>query len=241
MLGAALSVVVAVCAMIAWPQPLFAYGIESAGLKVYSDRPIPENQGRAFLRDVAALLEKSPLPRQAGPYSLFIANDSWRRRLVFLWASRTGGVVFYPVSFRHGFLSGADFGKGALISPAGTVIRPPRTLAYYGAHELTHVITGQHVGTARFHLMPRWVREGLADYVGLRDGMMPEALAHALDSGLTDQQVWDRYGFYARYRLLVAYFLEREKWSREKLMRSSMSYEQARAMVHAGLANPVKP
>ena len=234
--GTAVAITLVCAAIIAWPQPLFAYGLSAAGIEVRSDRPIPAAEGEKFLREVASLLDRSPLKRRAHPYTLYVANDSWRRRLVFLWLSGAGGVVFYPVSSRHGFLSGADFARGALVHSSGKVVRAPRTLAYYGAHELTHVVTGQQLGTVRFHLMPQWAREGFADYVALRDGTRIEELAKVLDGNLAKQDIWDRYGYYARYRLLVAYLLEREKWPVSRLLQTRMTYEEARTLLRNGLA-----
>ena len=44
---------------------------------------------------------------------------------------------------------------------------PPRTLTYYGVHELTHLTHMAAIGRLNYLLQPTWVREGLADYAAL--------------------------------------------------------------------------
>jgi hypothetical protein len=49
------------CALIAWPDPLFAFTLGTGKIVVASDRPIPAMGGERFLHDCERLLERSPL------------------------------------------------------------------------------------------------------------------------------------------------------------------------------------
>lgn len=156
-----------ICGVIAHPEPLFAHVMSGKMLRVYSDEPIDEEGGRAFIGEAEALLAKWPFAHQQRVYRVFVANSSWRRLLLFTYNFGSGGVAYCVISGRNAFLSGADFSHGRLMAPSGAVMPPPRTLAYYSAHEVTHLLTGEQVGAYGFVAMPVWISEGIADYVAL--------------------------------------------------------------------------
>jgi hypothetical protein len=143
--------------LIVWPDPLFAFSLGTGKIIVASDRPIPSAGGERFLRDCDGLLERSPLKAKARQYRVYITNEDWRQRLFFLPHPKAWGVA-YSLFGGPAFLSGVDFETGRVVH-SGYVGTPPRTLAWLCAHELTHVIVGEHVGLAHFRV-PRWAWEG---------------------------------------------------------------------------------
>jgi hypothetical protein len=154
-------------ALIVWPDPLFAYSLRTGKIILASDRPIPSAGGERFLRDCERLLERSPLKPKGRQYRVYVTNADWRQRLFFLPSPKAWGLAYtYPFG-GHAFLSGANFDTGRVLH-WGYVGTPPRTLAWLCAHELTHVVAAEHIGLARF-LVPKWVWEGLADYVGIEN------------------------------------------------------------------------
>jgi hypothetical protein len=226
-----------VCGLIIYPKPLFAYTLAGKSLRVYSDEPIDEQGGRAFLAGAEAVLAKWPLAPQQKTYDIFVTNSRWRRALLFTYNFDAGGVVYYFPSGRNAFLSGADFPAGTLIAPSGFVPPPPRTLVYYGAHEVAHLLTGEAVGMLRFARLPVWIREGLADYVAMEGARDFPELAKAV-GGLKEWppiEVIHRFGVYPKYRLLVAHFIEREGWSIRQLLNADLSFEKADARFAAAL------
>jgi hypothetical protein len=140
----AVAVLVAV-ELILWPAPLFAYPARSSKIVVASDQPIPAAGGERLLRDCERLLARSPLKAESSQYHVYVTNEAWRHRLFFLPAPSAGGVAYYYGLGGDAFLSGANFETGRLIK-WGYVTTPPRTLAYFCAHELTHIIVGEHLG-----------------------------------------------------------------------------------------------
>lgn len=218
-----------VAGLIAYPDPLFAYESSGAKVRVLSDKPIDEAGARAMMADVEGRLNRSPLPLGAGPYTLFVATDFWWRRLLFTYQYDAGGVAYYPLARKHAFLSGADFARDRLISPSGTVINPPRTLGYYGTHELAHVLTGERVGGIQIHLLANWIKEGLADYCALGSPGDLRAFDQVLGRAPITVEQMKRYGVYPRYRMLVTYFLDEKKWPLDKLFRENMSEDAALA------------
>jgi hypothetical protein len=230
-----------VCGLIIHPRPLFAYSLSGNMIELYSDAPINEAGGRAFIRETEAILAKWPVNpgSQADSVTLFVVNSAWRRRILFTNRQAVGGLVYFPLSGANAFLSGADYEKGLLIAPSGNVMQPPRTLAYYGAHEAAHLLTGRQVGAFGYVTMPQWICEGVADYVALEGASDYAALAEAASAlqGETPLAVINRFGVYPKYRLLVGYFLDRKGWSLEQLLHSTMSLEEA----ERGFAAQVNP
>lgn len=202
-------------------------------LVIASDRPIVQPAGDRVLQSCMALVQRSGLPMARQEYKLFVTNDSWRHNLFFAGAPQAGGVVYYIFS-RHGFLSGADFNSGQLLKN-GIAIRPPRSLAYYCAHELTHVLTGDHVGRLANLQIPDWVKEGLADYVAIEPRVPFAELDRILGDKPIDLAMMQEYGVYPRHRLLVTYFLDQRRWTMEELLATRLSQDEVIRMMRAGL------
>jgi hypothetical protein len=135
------------CTLIAWPDPLFAFTLGSGKIVVASDRPIPAMGGERFLHDCERLLERSPLKAGGHRYRVYVTNENWRQRLFFLADPKAWGLAYGLAG--TAFLSGADFETGRVVH-WGYVGTPPRTLAYLCAHELTHLVTFEHLGLAFF-------------------------------------------------------------------------------------------
>jgi hypothetical protein len=192
-------------------------------LQLWSDQPFDAAKANDVLADAERRIARSPLPLGSGPHRVFIANAEWRRRLVFLWNQGAGGVNYYPL--RNMFIRHADVDGDRVFGNTGAV-PPPRTLAYFAAYEVGHSLIGERIGALANHRLPRWIREGLADYIGFGAQVDIDALTRALiaDEVRMNPQ---RTGLYARYRLLVAYFLEREGWSVDRLLASNLAQEEA--------------
>lgn len=217
------------CALIAWPDPLFAFSLGTGRIVVASDRPIPSAGGEQFLRDCERLLERSPLKAKSRRYRVYVTNENWRQRLFFLWGPKAWGLAYALAG--TAFLSGANFETGRVVH-WGYVGTPPRTLAWLCAHEVTHLITFEHLGLAHFR-MPQWAFEGLADYVGIENRESFEQLRDALGDRPVDIPMMVKYGSYPRYRLLVTFFLERKGWSVDKLLHTRLTAEEANAIMRA--------
>lgn len=161
--GAALAVaMLAFASLIAWPDPLFAFSLGAGKIVVASDRPIPATGGERLLRDCEKLPERSPLTAEGRQYHLYVTNEDWRHHLFFLLNPNASGLTYYYGLGGDAFLTGANFETGRLVK-WGYANTPPRTLAYYCAHELTHIVTGAHVGMVGLLRLPERVREGIAD------------------------------------------------------------------------------
>ena len=63
-------------ALLAYPQPLFAHELTSAGVTVHATRPIPEAM-KATLERVRARLDRSPLNAGTRDVHVFICHSPW--------------------------------------------------------------------------------------------------------------------------------------------------------------------
>ena len=233
--GLVLGLGATVAAVLAYPEPLYAYSVSAGRLSIHSDRPFAVQAGRAVLTDVERRLAAAP-PGLADPestYRIFVSNDESRRRLTFLWNYGAGGVNYYPISGSV-FIRQADIDRDRLTRSDGSDVPPPRTLAYYGGHEIGHSLIGRRVGAIANWRLPVWIREGLADYIGFGGDVDIEALTAQLRAGDRDLDPAAS-GLYARYRLLVAFMLDREGWSADQLLASRMPQGEAERRLLAGI------
>jgi hypothetical protein len=228
--AACIGAVLLFVAVILWPDPLFAYSASDGRITIKSDNPIAAAGSDQLLRDCEALLARSPMKAEGPQYRIYVTNEAWRQRLFFA-INRDAHGLAYPGG--SAFLSGADFEHGRLIHN-GYVPPPPRTLAYYCAHELTHEITAEH-GYSSFRV-PTWAFEGFADYVGIEKRQSFEELQRLVGDRPADIPMMVRYGGYPRYRLLVTYFLEKKGWSVDQLFQSRLTEDEANALMRAGSA-----
>jgi hypothetical protein len=217
--GLTLAVIATAATIVAYPEPLFAYHLQQGRLELWSDRPFEEEAGRRVLADVERRLSASSLNRPGERFRIFTASEPWRRRLVFLWNDGAGGVA-YGVFSGNVFLRASNVEANVLYGPSGVPAAAPRTLAYYAAHEIGHSLTVRETGLQRYFSLPRWVREGVADYIGLAGDIDIPALARKLREGAAELDP-ARSGRYSRYHLLVAFLVKEKGWSLQDILRAN--------------------
>lgn len=234
-LGAGFVVVGAIITLLAFPEPLYAYHVEEGRLRLYSDHPFDPARGRAILDDVERRLDEAPpaLADPASVYRIFVTNEDWRKRLFFLWSYGVGGLNYYPLAGGV-FVRQSDIDNDRVLKSNGTPVAPPRTLAYYTAHEIGHSLIARHVGALANWRLPAWQREGMADFIGYGGDVDIAALIRAFRAGDPDLDP-KRSGTYSRYRLLVAYFLKHEGWSVDRLLASGVTRAEAEHRLMVGM------
>ncbi len=123
---AIVTVAVAYVVLLAYPQPLFAYQLEHAGIRVYATTPIPDAM-RTTLERVRARINRSPLIDSAEHQEVFICNTPWVFALFARTNYKVGGVA--NAIGRHVFLRESDMSGDRLISPGGQPVAPDRPLS----------------------------------------------------------------------------------------------------------------
>ena len=222
-----------ISALLNWPELLIGHHISEGRLELWSDRPFTIASGREVLRAVEHRLKKSPLPAGDRVRRVFVVNSEWRRRLLFLHRANVGGLNYFPLT-SNVFVRSAEIETGRVIGPSGEYAKPPRTLAYYAAHEIAHGLIGEKIGFWRHMLIPAWLNEGLADYIALPGTDDREKMVFLLKSGDKSMDPAAS-GQYRRYRLMVTLALERQRWSLDQLLQSRLSQQEAEALLFHGL------
>lgn len=211
------ALVITWAALLATPQPLFRFSVQAQNLVLHSDRPFSQAAAEHVLDAAKKKLARSPLYSEGREYHVFVCNSRWRQILFFNKDFGAGGVAQYPVT-RQVFLREAQVENNRLISPGGNPVMSDRTLDYFVAHEITHQLTGADMGPIRFYRLPRWVREGYADYVGKGDSFVYNDARLAFLAGAPEMDPKNS-GLYSRFHLFVAYVLDHQHWSVERLLR----------------------
>jgi len=215
-------------AMVANPDPFFPHARSHGLIELRTTKPIPP-EADAVLQDITNRLTQSGLVMLDTPLTLYITGGGWRERFFFALAPGAGGVALYPVAARHAFLSDADIAQDRLIKGSYTVT-PPRTLAYYGAHELAHVLIARQVGLWGHATMPVWVREGVADLIALGppDAALINRFSNSTPITLADMQA---FGVYPRARVLADWHLRHSTRGVTGLLSSRLTEAEALAQM----------
>jgi len=199
------------------PQPLFAYTAQQANVVLHARAPFPAQTG-PLLDDVLARVSRSPLYDAHRTYHVFLCDTQALFRVFAPWNPRVGGVSQVYLT-GNAFLRPFSIERGRLIGPSGDDKPGERTLAYFIAHEVTHAMTGDHVGRRRYRGLAAFQQEGYADYVAFARPP-PFDLAggrQALERDAPEMDV-RRSGLYRRYELMVAYLLERRGLTVDQLL-----------------------
>lgn len=155
-LGIALGLLVVAITALYVPAALaFPHRAQFNHTTVYSEAPIPAEMG-VRLRRADRLLSKSPLYEPALRRTLVLTDGGWRWRVMSVGYSDA-------VALRRPFSSLLVFNRSDIA--ADRVSNRFRSLSGTIAHESVHVLTARRFGELRLARMPRWKREGYADYV----------------------------------------------------------------------------
>lgn len=84
-------------AILAYPQPAFAYRLHYRQFDIWSDRPI-DNPISAVLDDATRRLKTSILYTPEQHFHVFICNTRWRLQLYGIFHPRVGGIVIAPLT-----------------------------------------------------------------------------------------------------------------------------------------------
>jgi hypothetical protein len=201
--------------LLCFPDPAFPYEFKYGPMVIRSDRPIPAT-AEAVLHEAQRRFSRSPFFNPSVKRRVYVCNSPWRFVLFANIRHRAGGLA-YPLLSNNIFLRAADFDDNRLFSPSGTKVPGHRTLSYYIAHEVTHTLIGDHVGSLAYFRLAPWKNEGYCDYVAKGEFFSFDNELKRLRSGDPELDPI-RSGLYLRYHLLVAYLLDQKGVSPHDLL-----------------------
>ncbi|WEF33440.1 hypothetical protein [Pseudoduganella chitinolytica] len=108
-----------------------------------------------------------------------------------------------------------------------------RPLSYFIAHELTHSDVSRRFGRTVMLRYPEWLLEGYADYVG-KAGDVDYAANHAAFLAGAPELDRRRSGLYRGHHLKVAYLLDRQGWTLERLFADPPAAQELERRLRSG-------
>jgi hypothetical protein len=208
------------------PGLFFHYEFTRGGITLYSDEPIPAEPAGRILAEVERRLARSPLavPPRVKDLHIYVCNRRWRFTLFANVRHQAGGLAYSPLTDNI-FLRPVRFDENRLIGPSGQDVPGERTLTYFMAHEIMHVLVARELGAIGCLSLATWKNEGYADLIAKGGEFDYERAREQLRRRERDLDP-KRSGLYLRYHLLVAYLLERRGVSPRDLLRHQ--FEPAR-------------
>jgi len=208
------------------PQPLFASSAQRGNVVLHMRGPLPPQAG-PLLDEVVRRVSRSPLYDPARVHHVFLCDTPALFTLFTLWDRKVGGVAQITL-VGNIFIRPTNLVSGRVIGPSGDEKLGERTLAYFIAHEVTHVMTGDRVGRWGYHRLAAVQAEGYADYVAFDRPVDLAARRRALIADAPEMSP-RRSGLYQRYETLVAYLLERRGLTVDQLLAKRIDQRQLEA------------
>lgn len=207
--------------LLVFPNPLFAHKYHSGNIKVFSDRPIP-NEIENVIEQVRGLTKRSELYDEKRKYRFYICNNE-KKFIFFARNKNAGGVVNFALS-GNVFIRQSDIVNNKIIPPNGWMFETKeRPLSYFMAHEMTHTM---QMRVDRFMAVknPVYIIEGYADYIG-------KAAAFDYDKYCEDYVNGAEFmnpasGLYNKYHLYVAYWMDKKGYSFKQLLKEKPDLEK---------------
>jgi hypothetical protein len=155
--GIVLSYLILLC----HPGLFFSHRFSRGGITLYSDEPIPSEPTGRILEEVERRLARSPLAARPRIEDLriYICNRRWRFVLFANTKYRAAGLAYSALSDNI-FLRTVHFAANRLVGHSGQEATGARTLSYYIAHEIMHILVARELGIVKDWRLPAWKNEG---------------------------------------------------------------------------------
>lgn len=203
------------------PQVLFANKLEYKSFSVYyhSDE-INTEKLKSVLDKSEKLLQNTELFKNEINQDIFICN-SFNEFTFFALLSRKAFAVNYPIT-QNIFLSKSSISENFIFRNGEE--NNKRTLSGAIAHETTHSLLENKLGTLKYKLLPSWKNEGYCDFVANESSYNEQ---NGLKDICNNKENSDVPSFkYFKYRLITKYLFEEEKISIEKYLNEDFNFEQ---------------
>lgn len=154
----------------------FPHYREFGNTVVYATQPIPDAMSEHIAR-ADTLLAESPINDPSINRTLVLTNGDWRWKIM---AIGTWDAIALRRQFSNLLIfNKVDMSADRASNPAE--LGGVRTLSGTIAHETTHILITRRIGEWRAARLPRWKREGYADFVAQETslGRNDEALIRA--------------------------------------------------------------
>lgn len=219
-------------AVLLYPRPLFAFSARETTIFLHAQEPLPE-AAATVLREARARVELSPFYDPQDTYDVYLCGGERAFTAFALWDRGAGAVAQWLLT-GNVFLRPSHVERNRLVGPSGNETPGERTLAYFIAHEIAHVMVARRIGRRRYARLELWQVEGYADYVAKAGAFSFAETRAGLRAGTRELDP-QRSGLYLRYHLLVAYLLDHEGMSPAELLAGPLAQEPVERAVRASV------
>ena len=204
-----------------FPSFLFANKLEYKSFSVhYHSNEIDPEQLKLVLDKSEKLLKRSELFEPGTNQDVFICN-SFNEFTFFALLSRKAFAVNYPIA-QNIFLSKSSVSENMILRNAEK--NNKRTLSGVIAHETTHSLLENELGTFKYKLLPSWKNEGYCDFVANESSFNTQKGLQEICSGKDNSD--DPSFKYFKSRLITEYLLTDRKISMEKFLKDDFELEE---------------
>ena len=186
-----------------FPEPFFKNKAVFGNITVYSDEDIPVEMNE-IIKMVTSKLKKSVIYKEDIKPKIFISNNPWRWIYFSNINYKAAGLAYVRID--NIFLRKADIKSNRLYGNSGKVAEGDRTLDYFLAHEITHLLEFKSMPWYKYSLKENWIQEGYSEYIGHDSQNYEKALQYYLEVPETAGAKR-----YTKLRTMVTYLLEKEK------------------------------
>lgn len=195
--------------LLAFPQPLFAYSYEHAGINIYSKDPIPENT-QDILTSIRSRIKESTLYHENDTFHVFLCNNKNLYTLLTPVHNR-GFAVSYPV-LNNIIVAYGDLDQD--LCRAYKQHHNKRSLKSVVSHEIGHELMYRHLGFWKDRRLPQWLKEGYCEVIAGDSSFPVEKGRQLMITGQSDPSWSFRY---YTYRQMVDYLINERKQSINQL------------------------
>jgi hypothetical protein len=197
------------------PQIVFAYEARAQNVVLHAQAPLPA-QAAEIAAAAHQRISRSPLYVSTDTYDVYLCDSSALFAVFALWHHNVGGIADVYLT-QNVWLRPSRIEGDRLIGPSGAEASGDRTLTYFIAHEITHIMTARRVGRLGYYQLEKWQQEGYADYVGKGGVFDFAAVQRDLRAGIPALDP-RRSGLYLRYHLLVTELIDHKGMTPEALL-----------------------
>jgi hypothetical protein len=196
------------------PQVVFAYEVHSGNVVLHARTPLPP-EALAIAESARRRVSRSPLYVTEDRYDVFLCDSSDLFAFFSPTQPKVGGVANEVT--RHVFMRPGTIERDRLVGYSGHEVPGSRTLTYFVAHEIAHVMVSRRLGRLAHLRLAEWQREGYPDYLAKAGAFDFDAVRKAFQAGEKELDPL-RSGLYLRHHLLVAHALDHKGMTPEALL-----------------------
>ena len=208
-------------AIIIFPSFLFANNLEYKNFNVYyHSSELNVEQLKLVLDESQNLLNNTELYKTGINQDIFICN-SFNEFTFFALFSRKAFAVNYPIT-QNIFLSKSSISKNSILRNGKE--NNKRTLSGVIAHETTHSLLENNLGTIKYKLLPSWKNEGYCDFVANESSFNKQKGLQDICNNKDNSEIPSFK--YFKYRIIAEYLFEKTKITLDEFLNDDFELEE---------------